>query len=598
MQTEDRITPDEAHNLSQLFFERVARCPDKVAYQYFNNTQKQWHDITWQTMADNIGRWQNSLKAEGLNPGERIAIMLKNSPEWVLCEQAALGLGLVVVPLYINDRAENAAYILDDANVKIIFIDCISQYNNLKSELHRLTDLKSIVSIHAVGNEHAPLLEPLDKWLQQTDSGCQPVVSTQDKHSLASIVYTSGTTGKPKGVMLSHGNILWNAYSSSLCYPFKTTDVYLSFLPLSHMFERSIGYYLPVIAGSVVAYARSIDLLGEDLVSRQPTILVTVPRIFERVANKIYAQLNSKSSLANYLFRLTVDIGWLKFQVSQNKTSWKAGLLLWPLLNFLVARKIIHKLGGRMRLAISGGAPLAFNVGKLFTSLGLTISQGYGMTESSPVVCTNRIEDNEIASVGQPLPDVEVKLGDSCELLVRSPGIMLGYWRNQVATKAVIDSDGWLHTGDQAKIHHQHIYITGRLKEILVLSNGEKISPCDLESAICADPIFEQAMVVGEGKAFLSALLVLDKKQFELLSSDLDQDIAADPNSEQVTERLLQRVRSRLTEFPGYTKIYRIHATFSGWTVENSLLTPTLKLKRHEILDYYDEIINDFYKGH
>ena len=596
MKAEDSITPDEVRNLSRLFLERVSRCPDKVAYQYFDNASNQWCDITWQTMADHVGKWQNTLRQENLGPGDRIAIMMKNSPEWVMCEQAALGLGLVVVPLYINDRTENTSHIINDAEVKIIFIDGLLQFKILQPALDSMPSLKSIISIQGAREFQHPLAQSLNDWLIHDDVA--PAMLELDKHSLSSIVYTSGTTGKPKGVMLSHGNILWNAYSSSLCFPFKTTDSYLSFLPLSHMFERTVGYYMAMLTGASVAYARSIDQLGEDLLDRKPSILVTVPRIFERVYNKINIQLSNKSPLARKLFDLTVDIGWKKFLFSQKKGPWAASLLLWPILNFLVARKIMSKLGGKMRVAISGGAPLSFDIAKIFTGLGLTISQGYGMTELSPVVCTNRVDDNEVASVGQALPDVNVKLGNDNELLARSPGVMLGYWHNETATKEIIDADGWLHTGDKAKIEAEHIYITGRLKEIIVLSNGEKVPPSDIELAIATDPLFEQVMIIGEGKPYLSALVVLNKLQLGQLCSDLALQNDTDPNSEAIINNLMQRVKNRLSTFPGYAKIYRIHAGLEPWTIENALITPTLKLKRQPILDKYKNVIEEFYSGH
>lgn len=596
MHIEDRITPDEVENLSRLFMERVSRNPDKIAYQYFDTHSSQWRDITWQTMADRVGKWQNTLRQEDLGPGDRIAIMMKNSPEWVVCEQAALGLGLVIVPLYINDRTESTSHIINDAAVKIIFIDGLLQYNILQPALDETPSLKKIVSIQSIMEISHHLLQPLETWLIENMTA--PAMLELDKHSLASIVYTSGTTGKPKGVMLSHGNILWNAYSSSLCFSFRTSDTYLSFLPLSHMFERTVGYYMPMLTGGTVAYARSIDLLGEDLLDRKPTILVTVPRIFERVYNKINAQLKEKSIFANFLFRSTINIGWQKFLVSQKKAGRSLSLLMWPVLNLLIARKIKVKLGGNMRVAISGGAPLSFEIAKFFTGLGLTISQGYGMTELSPVVCTNRVANNEVDSVGQALPDVEVKLGENEELLVRSPGVMLGYWHNEIATKDIIDVDGWLHTGDKAKIEREHIYITGRLKEIIVLSNGEKVPPSDIELAITTDPLFEQVMVLGEGKPFLSALVVLNGQQLRQLCESLAIKGDSDPNSEAIRSVLMQRIKSKLMTFPGYAKIYRLHADLSPWSVENALITPTLKLKRQQILNKYKDVIDKFYIGH
>ena len=257
-------------------------------------------------------------------------------------------------------------------------------------------------------------------------------------------------------------------------------------------------------------------------------------------------------------------------------------------------------MGGRLRLAVSGGAPLSFDVARTFIGLGLTITQGYGMTELSPVVSTNRLADNEPASVGQPLPGVEVKLGEQNELLVRSPGLMLGYWNNPEATREIIDAEGWLHTGDVAQINRDHIYIIGRLKEIIVLANGEKVSPADLELAICNDPLFEQVLLIGEGKPFLSALVVLNRHNWELLANVLA--VPADKESSldhpAVQTELLNRIKKKLAAFPGYAKIFRVVATLEPWTVEAGLITPTLKLKRNCLIDHYEDVIIGMYEGH
>ena len=399
--------------------------------------------------------------------------------------------------------------------------------------------------------------------------------------------------------MLSHYNIFWDAIAGLESVKVYSTDSFLSFLPLSHMFERTVGYYLPMICGSKVTYSRSIDKLAEDLLLKRPTILITVPRIFERVYNKIKTQLASKSGFAQNLFKWTVNVGWYRFRVQQHKQAWHPKLLLWPILSLLVARKIMAKLGGRLRLAVSGGAPLGFAIARTFIGLGVTISQGYGLTEASPVISTNTLEDNEPDSVGQALPGIDVKLGDDSELLVRAPSVMMGYWNQDEATQLAIDPDGWLHTGDKARIEHNHIYITGRLKEILVLSNGEKLPPADLEMAICADPLFEQALVLGEQKPYLSALVVFNEEGWHQLASQLgvstDEDMLNYPS---VHEHVMQRLHDLLKEFPGYAKIYQVYITRETWTVENSLMTPTLKLKRQLITNKYADQIEQLYAGH
>jgi long-chain acyl-CoA synthetase len=375
--------------------------------------------------------------------------------------------------------------------------------------------------------------------------------------------------------------------------------VFLSFLPLSHTFERTGGYYVPMMAGAAVAYSRSVAQLGEDLASVQPTVLVAVPRIFERVYGRIADQMAKKPVVARWLFDLAVRVGWHRFLYQQGRGSFSPLFLLWPLLDRLVARKINARLGGRLRIAVSGGAPLSPEIAKVFIGLGVPIVQGYGLTETSPVISANPLHDNEPASVGVPLRGIQVRIGADDELLVKSPGNMLGYWNNHSATKAVIDPDGWLHTGDQARIERNHIYITGRLKDILVLSNGEKIPPADMELALALDPLFEQVMVVGEGKPYLTALLVLNADHWQPFAAE----VGVDPNDRGAlkTDKLLNavqaRVRRALKDFPGYAKIRRVSLSLDPWTIENGLMTPTLKIKRPKVLATCAECVEAMYAG-
>ena len=594
-----KILLQQTRNLSDLFQQRVKQTPENIAYRFFATEQQAWQDITWQRMAEHVARWQASLKQENLAPGSRVGILLRNCPQWVMFEQAALGLGLVVIPFYPNDRPENIAYIIQDAEVKILLLDGGLAWASLKGVCAQSTILQRIVSITPIADSNETRLTTLATWLPSDKQNYPLAQLAVDKSSLATIVYTSGTTGKPKGVMLSHGNILWCADSGSSSIDMSSSDTFLSFLPLSHMFERSAGYYIPMLCGATVAYARSIELLAEDLITIRPTILITVPRIFERVYNKIKLQLAEKPAFARKLFHSAVTVGWYRFRFKQGKAPWHPRLLLWPILNLLVARKIMAKLGGRLRLAVSGGAPLSAEIGKTFIALGLPISQGYGMTEASPVVSTNRLDDNEPAGVGQPLRDVEVKLGNNDELCVRSPGVMLGYWNNEKATKEVIDADHWLHTGDKARLDKGHIYITGRIKEILVLSNGEKLPPADLEMAIASDPIFEQALIVGEAKPYLSAITVLNPKQWQTLAATLKVEPTVENlNIKPVQDVILERIRMQMQHFPGYAKIFCVHNTLEPWTVENSLMTPTLKIRRNQIIEKFAEQIEHMYAGH
>ena len=594
----DMIEITEASTLDGVFRMRVRRTPHAIAYVQYNPSSQTWDEFSWQDMAHEVARWQAALKTLNLRPGERVALMLNNCREWVIFDQAAIGLGLVTVPLYTSDRADNIDWVLTHAGCRVLLVGSQEHWEELQSIRPTLEKLDAIVSLtpleNATGN-----LRIINQWLPR--EGDEPDESVTHPNDLATLVYTSGTTGRPKGVMLSHQNILFDVKSGMDAVAVYSNDRMLSFLPLSHMLERSIGYYLPLVAGASVAFARSIPQLAEDLITIQPTILISVPRIFERVHGRIHEALASAPAIRQKLFAKAVDLGWQAFQYRQGRASWSPGLLIQPALDHLVGAKIRAKLGGKMRFAISGGAPLPADISRTFIALGVEILQGYGLTETSPVISVNRLEDNEPVSVGPTLPEIEVKLGDNDELLTRSRAVMLGYWNNPEATQAMIDADGWLHTGDQVKIGPRgHITITGRLKEILVLSTGEKVPPADIEQALAACPLLEQVMIVGDGRPFLTVLVVPKPDALSNIAHKLnlpadDIHLAQNPS---VCRHILEQLQPCLLRFPGYARLGGVAILDEAMSVENGLLTPTLKLKRSVILNRYQDKVDALYAGH
>lgn len=518
-------------------------------------------------------------------------------------EQAALGLGLVVIPLYTEDRVENAAYMINDAQVKLLLLDGVHQWHGFAAIREQISSVQRIVLLRSFDNSDMNLRDDavVSAWDWLPAHGGEVSHVPSDPHSLATIIYTSGTSGRPKGVMLSHRNILSNAFGCLQVIPVLPDDVLLSFLPLSHTFERTCGYYVPMMAGAEISYARSIQQLQEDLRTVRPTLLISVPRIYERVYAGIQTKLAEGSSFSRWLFNYAVDVGYQRFECEQRRGYRQLSFILWPILEKLVARKVMDKLGGRLRFVMSGGAALSAEVSRVFIGLGLPILQGYGMTESSPVACANRLNDNVPASVGLAIPGVEVKLGENNALLIRGPNVMLGYWNNAEATNAVISSDGWLNSGDIASIDAQgHVTITGRAKEIIVLSTGEKVPPSDMEAAILRDPLFEQVMLIGESRSYLSVLAVLNptRRQEFQKRYGLGDDWTNEQQRQQVEEILLEKITHQTSGFPGYAKIRRVAVVNEPWTVENGLLTPTLKLKRNKVFEKHQADIDRLYAGH
>ena len=548
-----QIPLDNDSLLSDLFVARVATTPDGKAYRQFRDGQ--WHDYTWAQAGREVARYQAALRAEGFAPGERVALCLRNRIEWMFFDQAALGLGLVVVPLYFGDRPENMAYCMNDCNARFLFIEDTAVWETLQAQV---PDARAVCL-----NSDArslPRIKSIKDWLPA--SGSALAQSLAKAHELATLVYTSGTTGRPKGVMLSHRNILSNAIASwRACSLVNDTDRFLSFLPLSHMFERTVGYYLSMYVGAETVYARGIPELAEDMANQRPTIIVCVPRIFERIYARMQEGLPAGSTKRK-LFESAVAVGWRRF----NHEAGFADALAWPILKTLVAKKLHARMGGRVRLIVVGSAALAPHLARTFIGLGLPILHGYGLTEFSPVVSANRLDDNAPASVGRPLEGVEIKTTPEGELCVRGPALMLGYWNNRAATEAIIDTQGWLHTGDIVRVDDDRILITGRAKEIIVMSNGEKIPPGDAEQAILMDPAFEQVMVIGEGRAHLGLIAVTKLTD---------------------TQEICRRANAQLHAFPGYVRIHHLVRTDEAWTLENGMLTPTLKAKRKVIETRY-----------
>ena len=597
--SEDIISEEQAGTLDGLFSERSRRSPDEEAYRAFDRHRKSWESLTWGQMRNEVGRWQAALHEEELKPGDRVGIQLRNCPQWVMFEQAALSLGLVVVPLYTDDRPDNVAYIVDDASIRLMLIQDTGRWKRLAPVVDPEGSLQRVLLLEESADTDKFLrndsrVRSVPRWLRD---GVYASRSTRRASDLATIVYTSGTTGRPKGVMLSHANILFVAHSGLTMINVYRQDAFLSFLPLSHTLERTVGYYIPMMTGSSVIYSRSTIQLADDLATQKPTIIISVPRVFEKVYGKLQEQLSKGPKIKKLLFDKAVSTGWKKFEHEQGRASWGLSLLVQPLLDRLVGSKVREKLGGRLRLAVLGGAALPPPVARVFIGLGIPMLQGYGLTETSPALTFNTFRSNIPESVGIPLRGVELRLGENDELMAKSPGVMLGYWNNHKATAEILGSDGWLHTGDVARIdRHGHVYITGRIKDILVLSNGEKIPPGDMEAEISMDAMFEQVMVIGEARPYLSALIVVNELFWSVYAPGVPYSYE-ELQKPEVIRDATNRVKRALKDFPGYAKIRKIALLAEPWTIDNDLLTPTLKIKRQKVLEHHAALVESMYAG-
>lgn len=580
----------EAGTLWGLFNLRVRRSPEGLAYRDF--VTGSWRDHSWSAIARRVELFRAALAAEKLNPGDRVAILLLNGIDWVCLDIAAHGCGLVTVGLYPQDTAASNAFIIGHCDARLLLADTGARWEELRTRRAEFPLLQRVWIADRTSPQGDPLAQPLADVLAAAVD--PPTAHAPLPGDLATLIYTSGTTGRPKGVMLSHTALLANAAGVASMIPPRPDDVFLSILPLAHAFERTVGFYVPMIGGSAVAFSRSVQDLREDLAAIRPTAILAVPRLFERMAESIASKVGG-SLVKRAIFRIATAIGWRRFEAEQQRRD--PGLvvrLLWPLVRRHVAQPVLDAFGGRLRIAVSGGATLDPAIARQIIGLGIPVVEGYGLTEAAPVVAANALENNVPGSVGMPLPGVEVKLGEGSELLVHSLSMMTGYWKGEAETARVLGADGWLSTGDIAEIKQGRIYIRGRVKETIVLSIGEKINPVAVETEMLHDPLFAQVAVMGAGRPFPIALAVLNEKAWDAFAAA--HGLAADrPNAAESIAALLPRVAERLSEFPRFAQIRALHLVRKPWTIEAGLMTPTLKVKRDRLQALFANEIDALY---
>lgn len=594
--------------LDQFIPARAKIAPHTEALRQFDRRTNTWERISYRDLDERIQQWRKAFCKMGLKHGDRVAILLPNGVDAVCCDQAVLANGLVPVPLHAIDTAGSSAFIIADSQATVLVTNRQNRWDSIYLTHTVMPYLKDVIFT----DESSPESRQdgvnhwdLESWLA-TGHDVTELPQGPSEDDLAAIVYTSGTTGKPKGVMLTHKNVVSNVINTlKTVYP-KPGDVFLSFLPVSHTFERMAGYYLALGMGCTIVYTRSIQQLAEDFRIVRPNVIISVPRIYERIFAKVQAKLARESKFVRFLFNWAVEVGWRRFCAHYRLPTQQGTLsvldpIVWPILERLVSKTLLNQFGGQLRIAISGGAAMNPKVAKAFCGLGLPIIQGYGMTESSPIIAGNSLTYNHPSTVGKPLPETQVRLGEDNEIQVKSPSVMKGYWNRPQASREAFTDDGWLKTGDVGEFDREgFLKIVGRIKEIIVTSTGEKVPPADLELAIEIDPLFDQAFVIGENRPFISSIVVLNREEWKKLASTLDLD-PNDPESliASVTRNaVLKRIKAAAKGFPQYALPRNVCMTLEPWTIENGLITPTLKLKRKALNEKFAPQIQALYAGH
>ncbi|MFA6322807.1 MAG: long-chain fatty acid--CoA ligase [Candidatus Buchananbacteria bacterium] len=573
--------------IHQKFFETAQTFPGRSALKYKH--QNAYLSISFSELENKIKTLAKGFFNLGLKKGERLAILSENRPEWVMADLAALSLGAVVVPVHTTLSPGIIKHILENSGSRMILVSSQEQFNKLLLVAKEISGLEAIIYANLDQTDFGNLSQKIISFNEVLNSGQEIKTEMADQvqaGDLASIIYTSGTTALPKGVMLTHHNLMFDAEAAVTAVAVDEKDILLSFLPLSHVLERTAGYYAPLVCrGSCIAYAESPKTLVNNLREIKPTILVAVPRIFEKVHVSIWDKVKNGSKLKYQIFI------WALKQEPKTFTHYIA--------DRLVFKKIRQSLGGRLRYTISGGATLNHRLARFFARLGLVITEGYGLTETAPIISVNRLNNIKFGTVGQQLPGVEIKIALDKEILVRGPNVMAGYYNNSAMTQEVIDAEGWFHTGDLGFLSSEgFLIIIGRKKEMISLSNGKIAWPEQIELLLNDDRFFAQSMVLGDGRSYLTAVIVPDWQEIKRNAAVLGlptlepASLVSEPKLIKTFYDRIEKINNQLAEWERIRKIVLLPDEFSQ---EKDELTPTLKLRRHIIENHYQSQIDKLY---
>lgn len=579
--------------IPEVFFETVQKYPNKPALLY--KKEGVYFPISYKELKDKVSTFACSLQKLGVEKGDRVAILSENRPEWAITDLASMSVGGVVVPLHTTLNPKALLNVINHSKAKILVVSNSDFLNKILLVQKNIKYLKKIIFLEKLTASQKParagggiLSDKIISWnaifRRNQDIDCKKVFLDPD--DACSIIYTSGTTGKPKGVVLSHRNFLSNAESVYEVIPVKQSDVFLSFLPLSHVLERLAGYYMPLCYGATIAYAEGAKQLPQNLKEVKPSILIAVPRIFEKFHDAVWDKVNTSSKLKKKIFL---------WALKQDKESFKHRVG-----DFLVFGQIRQQLGGKIRLAISGGSSLNEKVGRFFSKTGVVILEGYGLTETSPVIAVNREGEIRFGTVGKLLPGVKIKISDKKEILVKGPNVFSGYFKNKKETKSCFDKEGWFLTGDMGFLDNEgYLTIIGREKEMLVTSGGKNVWPEKIENLLNDDKFIAQAMVLGNNRKFISALVAPDWQEVEAyfkknnLPLKEHHNLIKDPQLLAVFQhRIDEKINKGLNDYEKIKKFYLIPQEFSQNQDE---LTPTLKLRRHIVEKHYKRAIDSMY---
>ena len=591
--------------ISQMFDYSTNQNITKVLYYYKKG--ENWVGLTGLDIRNTVTNLAFGLRSIDVESGQNVAILSNNSPRWAMSDYGVICAGAATVSIYPTLIPSQIEYILNDSESTLIFIEDQEQYEKIKSIWANCPKLKSIVLLDNSDTGSAENVYTYNEFIEKgnafsafTDLTFDSLVNTANPSDLLTLIYTSGTTGNPKGVMLSHENLIANMEGIGKLINFENNDVFLSFLPLSHVFERMGGHFTAFSRACTVYYAEGIEQVPANLQEAKPTVVLSVPRLYEKMHTRIIEGLKSAPAARQKIFWWAIDVGrnYSMLSIAGERIPFLLGIKH-KIADKLVYSKVRERMGGRLKFFVSGGAPLSQQIGEFFAAAGITILEGYGLTETSPVLSSNSPGSIRYGSVGKPLFNVEIQIADDGEIIAKGPSIMKGYYNNHEATKESIDENGWFHTGDIGEFDGDgFLKITDRKKNILVTSGGKNIAPAPMENVMVASPYIEQVVVIGDKRNFISALIVPAFEAVEAYLAENDKEIASHAalvEHSDVIALISKEVNTAMETFSKYERVKKFALLPRLLTLEKGELTPTLKVVRRSVLSNFDEYVENMY---
>lgn len=600
------LSPDEPTTLPEVFTRAVGRHPKPDALNYKRDDA--WRAISSADLVERAHLIAYGLRALGLGRGDRAAILSESSPEWTLTDAGCQFAGVIDVPIYPTQAPPQVRYILDDSAARVLFIRNRAAFERIFEAIDGAPALEHLVFFEPEGASEVgaatldDLVERGRALRREQPELIDELARAARPEDLATIIYTSGTTGEPKGVMLTHANLVTNLIDSSGHLAFSEQDIALSVLPLSHVLER-LGMYMYIHHGMSVYYAESIERVGDNMREVRPTVMLCVPRLFEKIYARIQEKAAAGGKLKAGMLAWAVGVGklWAQLTAAHEPVPPLLGLKH-ELASRLVFSKWREGVGGRMRLFVSGGAALPEEIGYIFLGAGLPIVQGYGLTETSPVIAAGTLEDNRIGTVGRPIRNVEVRIAPDGEIETRGPNVMRGYYKKPAETRAVFTEDGWFKTGDIGLLDADgFLKITDRKKELFKTSGGKYIAPSAIEARIKGSRFVNQVVLVGHGRKYPAALIVPDWEQLRAYTQHKGiRDAGTSPaelcRHPRILDLMQRQVDTLCADLSKYERVKRIALIERELSIEGGELTPTLKVKRRVVDEKYREVIDSLYR--